>query len=311
MENKTAAKLSIEQLENLNQAIRLTQKLRSSVSRVFHDLSDGTDNTKGNEKTFLSDIQKSIVSVTNDFSELEKVANNLNPILQTPNSANVCLDPAIDKLPVYSQLLQAYKWTNKTAEHAGAAAGILQMNTLKRSPLPGVSSGIKGIKRSRALPMPYNVPASVVDNLIAGLDRQFPEMGIAVTRPLGSCAIVQLTLERTLRALIVLRGCVIEWVKIKGYHENFLADDGKIDIWSASRYQVFQKITDHASAASLHFYHPTYTELTVKSLVLWLRAYNTLFSAPCNKCGKHLQGALPPTWRDFRTLVPYHEGCKQ
>ena len=44
---------------------------------------------------------------------------------------------------------------------------------------------------------------------------------------------------------------------------------------------------------------------------LWLQGYSTLFSAPCHKCGKYLQNSMPPTWRDFRTRDPYHDGCRQ
>ena len=46
-------------------------------------------------------------------------------------------------------------------------------------------------------------------------------------------------------------------------------------------------------------------------LQLWLQGYSSLFSAPCTKCGKFLQNAMPPTWRDFRTREPFHDGCRQ
>lgn len=47
-------------------------------------------------------------------SELEKIGNSLNPLSSvTPNSIHLSIDPAIDKTPIYNQIIQAYKWSNK------------------------------------------------------------------------------------------------------------------------------------------------------------------------------------------------------
>jgi len=53
--------------EKLMQAIKLTQKLRSSVTRVFTDLSDGFQSSKGNEKLALNDLQKWLLTVNDNF----------------------------------------------------------------------------------------------------------------------------------------------------------------------------------------------------------------------------------------------------
>ena len=37
-----------------------------------------------------------------------------------------------------------------------------------------------------------------------------------------------MVLGRVLKAQVVLRGLVIEWVKVKGYNEDFITDDGKV-----------------------------------------------------------------------------------
>ena len=48
------------------------------------------------------------------FSDLEKICSSLQPVSSAPpNSIYLSIDPAIDKTPVYSQILQAYKWSNK------------------------------------------------------------------------------------------------------------------------------------------------------------------------------------------------------
>lgn len=48
------------------------------------------------------------------FSDLEKTGELLkSQSVVVPNSIYLSIDPAIDKLPVYQQVLQAYKWSNK------------------------------------------------------------------------------------------------------------------------------------------------------------------------------------------------------
>lgn len=61
---------------------------------------------------------------------------------------------------------------------------------------------------------------------------------------------------------------MIEWVQVKGYNEEFVNDNGQLDLWSESRYQVFRKITENANAAMLHFYSPTLPDLAVRSFMV-------------------------------------------
>lgn len=91
------------------------------------------------------------------------------------------------------------------------------------------------------------------------LQHQFAEMSFKVTRPHANNAVVYIDLERVLKAAIVFKGIMIEWVTIKGYDEEF---DG--DLWADSKHMVFRKIQDHAHAAMLHFYSPTLPEVAVK-----------------------------------------------
>jgi mediator of RNA polymerase II transcription subunit 27 len=110
-----------------------------------------------------------------------------------------------------------------------------------------------------------------------------------------------------LKAAIILRGLIIEWVTVKGFNESL---DNVDDHWTESRYAVFRKVQQAAHSAMLHFYSPTFAELAVRSFITWFGSYSTLFSEPCKKCGKHLLNALPPTYRDVRTLDPCHEECR-
>lgn len=84
-------------------------------------------------------------------------------------------------------------------------------------------------------------------------------MSFKITRPHATNAIVYITLERVLKAVVIFKGIMIEWATIKGYDETF--DD---DLWSESKHQVFRKVQDHTHAAMLHFCSPTLPDLAVK-----------------------------------------------
>jgi mediator of RNA polymerase II transcription subunit 27 len=80
--------------------------------------------------------------------------------------------------------------------------------------------------------------------------------------------LLQITLGRTLKAVVILKGWLMEWVVVRGTAEDMLKEDGTLDLWSESRYKVFQKVTDNANAAMLHFCAPTQPELSVRSFMV-------------------------------------------
>lgn len=75
----------------------------------------------------------------------------------------------------------------------------------------------------------------------------------------------QITLGRVLKAALIFKGIMIEWVTVKGFEESF---DDVDDLWSESRHHVFRKLQDHTHSAMLHFYSPTLPELAVKSFMV-------------------------------------------
>ncbi|XP_044849101.1 mediator of RNA polymerase II transcription subunit 27 isoform X3 [Mauremys mutica] len=283
-------------LEAFSQAIAAIQALRSSVTRVFDCLKDGMRNKEtleGREKSFVACFQESLHSVSRDLRcvrgrlpavrgtgtlercELERLSNLVGkPSENHPlhNSGLLSLDPVQDKTPLYSQLLQAYKWSNKLQYHAGLASGLLNQQSLKRS---ANQMGVSAKRRPKAQPTTLVLPPQYVDDVISRIDRMFPEMSIHLSRPNGTSAMLL------------------------------------VDIWSKSNYQVFQKVTDHATTALLHYQLPQMPDVVVRSFMTWLRSYIKLFQAPCQRCGKFLQDGLPPTWRDFRTLEAFHDTCRQ
>ena len=111
-------------------------------------------------------------------------------------------------------------------------------------------------------------PFRNVDNAIANISRPFNDMNFQVVRPNGSQmkAIVHITLARILKATLVLKGLVVEWVIVKGYNEAGF--DSETDLWQESDYQVFRKITDNANAAMLNFSSPVYPEYGLKSFIV-------------------------------------------
>ncbi|XP_070532007.1 mediator of RNA polymerase II transcription subunit 27-like [Ptychodera flava] len=300
-------------LDTINAALSATQKLRASVTRVFTHLKDGVKSTKGEvtkEGVFVSELKKGLSGVNDDFSELEKLTSSLQKFTDTipmGNSGLLSLDPVQDKTPLYTQLLQSYKWSSKVQTHSSLASSMLTQNSLKRTT---VATGLSA-KRKKLTPTSHAVPSHLVDAIVANLDRLFNDMSITVNRPKGAGAVLQVTVGRTLSAIVVLRGLLIERVVVRGYHENSHKDDGQLDLWTPSRYQVFQKLTDHAMAAMLHYHLPHLPEIAIKSFMTWLHSYTTLFSTPCHRCGKYLNNNLPPTWRDFRTLDVTHDNCRQ
>ncbi|XP_036116688.1 mediator of RNA polymerase II transcription subunit 27 isoform X4 [Molossus molossus] len=180
-------------LEAFSQAISAIQALRSSVSRVFDCLKDGMRNKEtleGREKAFIAHFQDNLHSVNRDLNELERLSNLVGkPSENHPlhNSGLLSLDPVQDKTPLYSQLLQAYKWSNKLQYHAGLASGLLNQQSLKRS---ANQMGVSAKRRPKAQPTTLVLPPQYVDDVISRIDRMFPEMSIHLSRPNGTSAML-------------------------------------------------------------------------------------------------------------------------
>ena len=62
-----------------------------------------------------------------------------------------------------------------------------------------------GSRRGMKIVM-WLVVCSLVDQVLAGLDRQHQNMRITVTRPLGSCAVMQVSVKE------VVTGCLLWFV---------------------------------------------------------------------------------------------------
>ncbi|XP_013388061.1 mediator of RNA polymerase II transcription subunit 27-B [Lingula anatina] len=298
----------------LARSLLAVRTLRSSVNQVFERFRNGMkeDNSNENkERSFLNELQQGLLSVNQNLGEVEKLGSVITapagPLL-SGNSALLSLDPVLDKTPLHSQLLQAYKWSNKVHDVANHAFVLLNQNSLKRSTLP---SGGPAAKRLRTAQQNFHkLPPQQIDAVIDTQKRMFPDLDIKIHRPQGTAAVLEVTVGRAMKIIIVLRGLILETVNVRGLDEQSFKDNGELDIWTKSKYLVYLKITEHACAALLHFYMPHRPDIAFRSFLTWLNSYTSLFTIPCAKCETYLQDNLPPTWREFRNLKPYHEGCR-
>ncbi|XP_022094924.1 mediator of RNA polymerase II transcription subunit 27-like [Acanthaster planci] len=291
-------------------SIFLVQKLRENVNKTFSCLHEGVMCGKdddvsfdGKVKHFITHLQHNLCSVNDNISELEKLSNSIVKVHVSQGSSLgvtglLSLDPVLDKTPLYQQVLQSYKWSSKLKEHASHAYALLNHHcTMRRSS----SIGSKKRKIQQNLTM---------EQMVSTLNRQYMDI-MMINKVPNMPNVYQVTLGRTFYAIVGLRRLLIERVVVRGQHENIYLDDRMVDIWTLSRYKVFQKITDHATSAMLHYHLPLKAEMCFYSFMKWLHSYQKLFSTPCRHCGQFLQDNLPPTWHDFRSLLPFHEGCRQ
>ncbi len=293
------------------QALHSTQKSRESVNKTFTNLTDGVKSANDADqamevKNFVTQLHINLCIVNDNFSELEKLTNNMSKFHQGSSiglTGLLSLDPVLDKTPLYQQVLQSYKWSFKLKEHCGHASSLMSQYTMKRS------LGIT-VKKRKMQPNPLAISPQVIEQMISTVNRQFMDI-MFIDKVPNTRNVYQVTLGRTFHAIVGLRRILIERVVIRGQHENISMDDRMVDIWAPSKYKVFQKITDHATSAMLHYHLPLRADLCFRSFMTWLRSYQKLFSTPCRHCGQLLMDNLPPTWHDFRTYCPYHECCRQ
>ncbi|KAL2735157.1 mediator of RNA polymerase II transcription subunit 27 [Vespula squamosa] len=165
------------------------------------------------------------------------------------------------------------------------------------------SEGRKLVANLQKLLSTINVNLRQINYMMTTLTRFFDDMTISQSESVNSDSSFDITLGYVLKAVIIIRGMVIEWIVVKGYEES-------IDIWTQSRHKVFRKITENALAAILHFDSVEYPEFGIQSFMIWFHTLINLFNDPCTHCGLHLKQFLPPTWRDFSNGDAYHEECK-
>lgn len=336
-------------LEPVTSSLRSIKLIRSNVKDLFKLLADGNqsvyDQTNQEDSTnseFINDIQNLMNDINNRVRDLETssallTSSNIISSTHFGNATNLGLDPNQDKQQLYNSMVQSYRWCDKLTDAATHAHLLLNSNSLKRTIWLAFNNQRTRFQLStrKALTNGYNVSSMHVENTINMVCKQL-NLRVEFDNSFGEPTVFKIYLERVLKAVIVLRGFIIEWVNVKGelaynthrqttfsnlflllhfqkgINEEFLDSDDKLDIWSESKYEVFRKVTEHMNTAMLHFASPVQYEYALKSFLVWFRSYSTLFEKECKKCGTRLKNFLPPTWRDIRgTYDAYHDVCKQ
>jgi len=294
--------------------------------------------TADDEKRLLEDLKKDLKMVGDSFTEVENLVNKIqdqSPQQHYPRSASFLLSldsvNVAEKHQLSTQLYHSHRWLDKLHEFSSVSSTVLVQNSTRRSTAAAQSSrdpptgplAAKRLKMKGQASQQVSVAPEAIDELVAELSRNFKNtMTIKLSRPLGNPALLHITLARTLKAYVILRGLIIEWVNVIGFGELQSSDfeigetnqsNVSLDaVWTKSRHHVFKRISEHAAAAMIHFYLPNNPSLALRSFLMWLNSYEKLFYDPCVACEKIIQSSdgSVPVFRDLRTLKAYHDLCR-
>lgn len=306
-------------LDPVNVSLRSIKLIRSNVKDLFKLLTNGIqqtvyDPTKDDENSnnFLNGLNSIMNNINQRVRELETSAlltsSNIVSSTNVGNALYLGLDPNQDKQQLYNSMVQSYRWSDKLTDSATHAHLILNSNHQKRT-VWNVFNNQRIRLPKKALSSGHNYSSIHVENAINLFNKNL-NLKIEFDNSFGEPTVMKLTLDRVLKAVVVLRGFIIEWVNVKGINEQFLDLDDKLDIWSESKYEVFRKVTDHMNSAMLHFNLPLNPEMALRSFLVWFKSYSSLFEKECKKCSIKLKNYLPPTWRDLRNYDAYHDTCR-
>jgi len=296
----------------LKSCLKLLRSIRYSSQEFFSQLAE--KQVEGGEEECAVFVKKNqekleeLIKLSKSFqSEISALSTSVPPKQHTFLEL-VSDNPADDKSDLPHKLAQTYRWIDRLTEAAARASPHLSPS-LNRSHL---SSPYSSSKKRKLHPTCQHmlVPQQQVDVLINNVSKQFQDMTFTLSRASGNHSVVQVTLGSVLRGVVCLRGLLIESVVIRGYGESNLDSSGRVDASTPSPLLVFQQVSDNATAAMLHFFSPFFADLSIKSFFTWLHSFITLFHSKCSKCDSVCSMTQPPTWREFRTLVAYHQHCR-
>lgn len=276
-------------------------------------------------------VNQSVSSMTTTIRSLE---HNISVLMQntsfinTGETVHIGMDSSLDKHNLYMELCSSYKTISRLHDYSAHCHALLHQQSLKRvhkrvdtantnynhgqpalsqysqsSGQPQQQSSQSGTKTESIVatfnPYIYKICASKqsITNLLDVYLNLCEHMQGTYSQPFGvSTGVLQISVKRVLKAILVMRGIMIDAVIVKAYHESFSSEatkDGSsasllasaaaahgsggsqfepdaddIDLWSESKYNVFRRLTHHANAAVLHFQYPTYPEIAVRSFLV-------------------------------------------
>ncbi|KAK3739592.1 hypothetical protein QZH41_011217, partial [Actinostola sp. cb2023] len=254
--NKMADKKAL-----IEQCLSSTKGLRSSVSQIFEDFvskpisksdTESSDPVKSSE--IVTDLKKHFGNIQKSVSYIEKSAAQVSHINKTDfgaialgSTGLVSLDPGDDKTHLYRDLVGTYNWHEKLYTQSQQAISCLKRihpcsakrnedSFVKRHVRYGVSTSKSDLER--------------LDKVIQLLRQKHSNLRILLFRVSGAL-LLEVTVPKTFKAMVVLKGFGIDQVIVRGVNETL--NDQKEDMWTPSKYAVYQKLTDYASSAFLHY----------------------------------------------------------
>lgn len=271
-------------------------------------------------------VNQMIGSITGTIRSLDQDIGILMQnysLINTGETIHLGLDGSLDKHNLYMDLCLAYKNYAKLQDYSMNCHALLHQQSLKRVHKQTIQIGpnqsnnsqhqqqqqqqARTIESSHVANFnPYihnrsfNISRAAVTNVLEQCLKKCDYMEGTYSQPFGmSTGVLQISVNRVLKAILLMRGMVIDAVIVKAYHESFAMkkarrgdggfygtggdsttisliggsqfvdpDRDDIDLWSESKYNVFRRLTHHANAAVLHFQYPTYPEIAVKSFLV-------------------------------------------
>ncbi|XP_046845320.1 mediator of RNA polymerase II transcription subunit 27-like [Xenia sp. Carnegie-2017] len=284
--------------EKYKLALVATRDIRNLVNNVFENaIKDfSADKTK---------LKETLLKLEKKLSDLEKIGVSLKKMDNKPTilgkSGLLWSDPIQDKTPLYDQLMQTYSWTQQLKSQAKTAS-----LCLKRK----LSLDVNEIALKKPVKEDVLVSQSTLATFVDQLKKSFPKLTIRWNKIAG-VSLLEVCVKPILFAIVILRGCTVDRVTIKGIHETSADKD---EFMQCSKYKIFNKMTDIANASSFYYSRHGNTSESLYKLINWLSYYDKLFMVKCRKCKKYLQkeadNILPPCWLDYETFQFYHMQCR-
>lgn len=279
----------------------------------------------------ISSISGTIRALDQDIMVLMQNNGIINP----GESIHLGMDCSLDKHNLYVDMCQSYSDLSKLFEYSTHCHQLLHQQSLKRAhkrssePPPtsatsggGSRGGDQRHEHVVATFNPYSYKIISNSSASAALESYLKAceyMHGIYSQPFGSSTgILQISVNRIFKAILVMRGILIDYVIVKAHHESFSSkanskqnpfrssgallnsppatsssssssssyfvdtENDDIDLWSDSKYAVFRKLSNHANAAVLHFQYPQFQEIAVRSFLV---SIDTLCS--CSPDGDH------------------------
>lgn len=309
-------------VEKLTEAIKLVENLRSSVYLVFDDLVGGKTISDGiKDHRAINDKEKGKKLVANLHLNLQNGVHKALSMVETSMTglgryylSTIPTNPGFHLMSletddqrsqqVYELLQKDYLGVAKLCDNSELMFKSLIRNMKIRSTMEIEPTPVANIYQS------IQAPRTHLESFVANMTARFTSPGSQTNLKLvvmqsSSGNMLKAIVGTVLKACIMMQGLIVDRVVVHSFNEETTNET----IWPASRFILFQRLTEVANAASLYYQNST-------KFFFWLSCYINLYSQPCKGCGKILcdennrDRYLPPIRRDYsHPDVPYHLSC--